>query len=496
MKKLLFIFILLFVVTLKVSAQGEEKIRVGLTTFYEDVDYVNINNTSLNVGYYDDGFLNVLELSSSSKAYDIRLFTDSIYVSNEVCPEDYSLPVGAFFVVKNGGLYVGSYSNLSDEKLTFSKQKSKNSLKIKYDGKMVVVDNNDKQAVYSTYDTVSGANVLYVGKRGYRGYIEVGNYGTSKLTAVNIVDMNDYLYAVVCSEIYPSWHADAIKAQVLAARSFAYYYVTREHKYKNKPYDLTDNTDSQVYKGFNYEDSRVIKYVDETGNQMIYYDGKVIPAFFFAGSGGATESIENVWSVKIPYLVSVPDLYENEPEKKPWVKKYTKYEIKQKLANRGMGVGEVYAIEVTGKTESGRVSSLTIKGSAGQVVLKKEKIRYVLGLNSRKFELITASNCLDKTVAVVSADGTTTTTSYNAAYVLSAEGAKQVSSGKEQVIVATSKNLENTPLIGCGVGEFIFAGTGWGHGVGMSQAGAKGMAENGFAYTEIVKHYYTGVEVY
>jgi len=312
------------------------------------------------------------------------------------------------------------------------------------------------------------------------------------MTAVNIVALDDYLYSVVASEIYASWPAEAIKAQSVAARTFAVFYKEIARKFPNDPFDLDDTVSSQVYKGYSVEDERVNLAVDGTSGEMIYFDGSVIPAYFFASSGGRTENSEDVWSGTVPYLKSVADIYETEPEKDPWTKTLTPSEIQSALAKKGVNVGTVTDVEVMGYTEAGRALTLRITGSQGSYDLEKETMRYWLGINSRKFIVLKEGYSPDYSHPVVSNSEEINSISYTNSYVIDGSGAVvKVLGDHDQVIVMGTENIINQPMISGQPGVFILAGEGWGHGAGMSQAGAKGMAKEGFSYREIIQHYYT-----
>lgn len=360
----------------------------------------------------------------------------------------------------------------------------------------IIFENRYEKTVYSTDDRRGSDVVIDLGKRSYRGYIEVARYGDNNLSVVNILEVDTYLYSVVVSEVYASWPEESLKAQAVAARTFAIYYAKVVKKYPSDPYDLNDTVSSQVYKGYSVEDERVNAAVLATSEQMIYYDGGIIPAYFFASSGGRTENSENVWSGTVPYLKSVPDIYEQEPERSPWIMAYTSAEIGKILSGKGVQIGTVTDVVVEGYSEAGRAINLKIIGSAGSYVLKKENMRYWLGLYSRKFELIKSDYIPDKTYEVMNGNGDITTVDYSNAVVLSGDSTPvPVIGNKEQIIIMSNENMTNQPMISGKNSQFIFAGQGWGHGVGMSQAGAKGMAQEGYFYKEILMHYYSGVTV-
>ncbi len=484
----IFSLVLMFGFTTDANAKD---VRVGLVTFYGEVNSVELNNKSLNIGYYTGKFSPVLELNSSGQ-FVATAYKGSLYISDVEASESDSFNFKK--IVKDGKVYYCDFADSSNDDIKFSKINTNEMLKLSYDGKEVYIDNSGKRAVFSTYDLRNNLPLVYVGKRAYRGFIEVDVEG-EKVTAINIIDMEKYLYSVVCSEVISSWPEHCLKSQAVAARTYATYYCTVERKYKTKEYDVNDTMDSQVYKGYNNEVARVRKAVNETAGVMIYYKNRVIPAFFFSTSGGMTESSKNVWSVDIPYLKAVPDIVETKPERKPWVIKYTKAELAKRLAKRNIDVGEVQSIKVKKRSESDRVMELEIKGSRSSVVLKKEKIRYALGLYSRRFEALNEGESCDKNINFVTADKKLETKNVDNLYVVSAKGVNRVKDSKKQIIMLGKDNMFNKSIINGKSGVVTFVGTGWGHGVGMSQSGSRCMAEQGYTYQEILKHYYQGVEV-
>jgi stage II sporulation protein D len=244
------------------------------------------------------------------------------------------------------------------------------------------------------------------------------------------------------------------------------------------------------------EYSTCTQAVNETRGELLYYGDSVIGTFYHSTSGGHTEDSQNVWSGIVPYLKAVPDIYETEPERKPWITSLSPNEIEEKLANYDVNIGSVVDVEAVNYSDSGRVMNLKITGTNGTYTIPKETIRYWLKLNSRKFTVV-KSNYNNKTeFNTISANGKAGQINYNGAYAVNGNSNnKRIDNGKEQLIVMTGTNVHNYPMISGNKNEFIFAGEGWGHGVGLSQSGAKGMAKEGFTYKEILEYYFSGTEV-
>lgn len=208
----------------------------------------------------------------------------------------------------------------------------------------------------------------------YRGAIRVmkspQRWG---LTVVNVVPVEEYLYGVVGKEMSPSWHREALKAQAVAARTYA---ISHKNYFASRGFDMTDDTSSQIYAGINGESPSVIAAVDATRGEILTYGGKPIDAFFCSTAGGWTENSENVWGSRIPYLRGVSDDSSRMPSYR-WSVTTTPEKLAANLTAAGKGVGKVRSITlsplgkrpmaVSDRGVSGRVLSMTVNGSAGSV---------------------------------------------------------------------------------------------------------------------------------
>ena len=139
----------------------------------------------------------------------------------------------------------------------------------------------------------------------YRGKLAV-KIQNGKLTVINDIDLEDYLRGVVPSEMPPSWEFEALKAQAIAARSYALANLGKQAKYG---YDLKDNTEDQAYGGASAETNRTNKAVEDTLGLVLTYDMKIISAYYSASAGGMTNT--NAWGSNLPYLHSVFSFDEN-----------------------------------------------------------------------------------------------------------------------------------------------------------------------------------------
>lgn len=282
----------------------------------------------------------------------------------------------------------------------------------------------------------SQGGFVFIGDRWYRGTVKLVRTG-SGLTAVNYVDLEQYLASVVGKEMYASWPLEALKAQAVAARSFALY---RRQKQTQGIYDLGSSTTHQVYEGLQSEAPSTQQAVAETAGQVLTYQGRLIEAVFHASSGGHTENSENIWTKPVPYLRGVPDFDQAAPVYQ-WTTRLTAAQLKQRLP----GVGNILSLVPLNTTPQGRVTDLKVVGDAGTRVIKGGQFRSALGLRSTLF-----------------------------------------SARPEIGQVATTNPPTPTPI------AFEFSGRGFGHGLGMSQWGAYFMALQGQTYDKILQHYYQG----
>ncbi|MEH2070429.1 MAG: SpoIID/LytB domain-containing protein [Nostoc sp.] len=226
----------------------------------------------------------------------------------------------------------------------------------------------------------TGKGFVYIGDRWYRGRTLV--VPTEKgLTAVNWIDDQEYLYSVLGGEMDASWPQEALKAQAIAARTYAFY--EREKQRNNPVYDLGNTPDRwQIYKGVISESPATYKAVDETANQVLTYKNRIILSVFHACSGGHTENVEDVWGSNEPYLRAVQDYDQNISECN-WVKTFSPSEISAKFPE----VGIVTAIIPETLSPFGSVKVLKIIGNKGTKVLQGEQVRTGLKLKSTRFSV-------------------------------------------------------------------------------------------------------------
>lgn len=274
---------------------------------------------------------------------------------------------------------------------------------------------------------VSGTDAkVTVGPHVYRGELEVLAMG-SGLTVVDELSLEDYLYGVVPAEAIPSWGIESLKAQAVAARTYA---VSHLGQFASLGYDLKATVASQAYGGAAVEKPSTTRAVNDTKGQILMYQGKPIEAYYSDSAGGYTESCGDAWGHDIPYLQAVPD-FDQESPRYLWEATLASDRVAKSLSKLGHDIGDLQDLQITQRSFSGRVKRARLVGRTGTLEVTGEKIRFAFGLRSTYF------------------------------------------------------NVARQPD-----GSLAFAGRGWGHGVGMSQWGAKAMADMGYGFDQILAHYY------
>ena len=311
--------------------------------------------------------------------------------------------------------------------------------------------------------------MVEVDGRAYRGTVNLTTtLSKTNIAVINVVPMESYLYGVVPEEVVPSWHRSALEAQSVAARSYAYHAMQGRAAYS---YDVESDTRSQVYKGMSSEYGTTTKAVDATKGMVMTYGGKVINALFHSDSGGYTENSEKVWGNSIPYLRAVEDPVKGvNTSTYRWTVKTDKKRLEAILKQAGKDVGSLKEIHLSplGKRPltssdrgaSGRVLSMIVEGTKGKATITGIEMMGYLGLKSTLFDFYVGN------IAPVDIDTIQKPKTYHS---------------------FSSKN-----------DAVVIQGYGWGHGLGMSQWGAQGMATQAKAgdsdyYKKILLHYYTGV---
>jgi stage II sporulation protein D len=278
---------------------------------------------------------------------------------------------------------------------------------------------------------ISSAPIRLAGRE-YPATLEVIRNGEG-LAIVNELGLEEYLVGVLRAETSERWPTETLRAQAIVARTYAAY-----HRVLNgaKPFHLVASTAHQMYTGHVPASSPIWEAVRDTAGQVLYWEGDLFPAFYHSASGGYTEDPRMVFAARnMPALKAIRDEFSAASPHFYWTVGLRLRDLADVLRRNGHDVGGVTAIEVTERTPSLRVATLAIHGTRGAVRLRGNDFRRMVGYETVK-----------STLFAVAVDGTIA----------------------------------------------HFSGRGYGHGVGMSQWGAKGMAEQGYRADKILEYYYPG----
>ena len=340
----------------------------------------------------------------------------------------------------------------------------------------------------------------------YRGGFQYARRDGSLITVINIVDIEDYIKGILPNEMGASWPIEALKAQACCARSYA---LSTLNRHSANGFDLCVTEHCQVYRGRNSTNERTDQAVEETSGKYITYEGELCQTFYASSNGGASESVENVWNNPIPYLKGVVDPYEADIADRVsgyrWTISYTPAQITERLRSRGYNCSTVTSIVISKYTATGNVLSVTITDSNGKklVFSKRSDLITALGVPTQRFEI---GGSVSGQV-IISVNDPPQKIDFNTQYyaidssgsaVAITEDPVYAISGSGSVTAVEGEEKPNTTDSGTGLtdGVFIINGSGRGHLVGMSQWGAYSMAQyHNKDYLDIIKFYFTGVEV-
>ena len=357
-------------------------------------------------------------------------------------------------------------------------------------------DPADDPADAVKYTTWSKGYKYYGGFRYER--IKGGN-----ITVVNILDLEDYIKGVVPYEMSNSWHLEALKAQAVVARSYA---LSLGSRHGEGHFDLCDNTHCQAYHGLNQAGSNSDAAVDQTAGQVVLYNNKVVPTYYYSSNGGASESVSVVWGsnqASYPYLVGKIDPYEASlgMTSDNYTRTVSSDTLVAKLKDRGYNTvgSSIVSIAITSLTDVGNPRQVTFTDNNGkQFTLSTQKVYDMLGLRSYRYGFeasgtgvsVNGADPVDMAgLYVIDGSGNVAAVAGDV-YALTGSGTIKL----EQDMEASGGigNLGSTTGVN---GMFTFIGKGWGHNVGMSQYGALAMARQGYTYLDILQFYYTGITV-
>ncbi|CCQ94013.1 putative SpoIID/LytB domain protein [[Clostridium] ultunense Esp] len=399
------------------------------------------------------------------------------------------------------GFYIYSKANLIQEIESIDIENIKVSIGEEERLYIMDVDDNLLYAYNQEDDLIISSKGGYEKKvrvedKNYRDYINFKIMGAN-LIVINYVDIDNYLYGVVPKEMPVSFEMEALKAQAIAARTYA---LKHMNKHNNECYDLCDTTHCQVYGGMDGEDEKTNRAVDGTSGMIITYNGNIIDALYHSNSGGVTEDSLEAWGNSHPYLISVEDEFSINAPNGSWSLNLNADEISKSLKNKGVNIGNVIDMEVLGNSSSGRVTQLKIIGTLGEKILNKGQIREFLGLTEVKSNLFTIKKSSNDATStnLYAIDGNSSKLQLidlETSHIIDGSTKQRPSRGLTSRFINRDGVVDKIDGGNTGITNFIIEGKGYGHGVGMSQWGAQKMAESGYTFEDILKHYYNGVEI-
>lgn len=337
----------------------------------------------------------------------------------------------------------------------------------------LIVDMQSPEAAVILHNVPHGQGFAWGGKadRLYRGKIEFSPHAQYGVQVINEVNLEEYLFSVLASEMLPSWPLEALKAQAVIARTEALHRQKINKPHRNTGYDLCDDQHCQVYAGMSSEKEKTRQAIEATRGEILAYKKRPIHALFHANCGGlihAAEELAGWWGE--PYMEKVLDT--DSPPASPWqrelwlrglpsancspsnlvsassfrwIRRIPTGDLQERV-NREYALGKLKNILTLERTSAGYINKLKLVGSTRSVILTREhEIRKFMALGR-----------LRSTLAVF------------------------------HVNSAPDGTIENI---------FVFGG-GWGHGVGFCQSGAANLAQNANQdHRQILKHYYPKAEM-
>ncbi len=264
-----------------------------------------------------------------------------------------------------------------------------------------------------------------------RGPLEIQS-SASGLALINWIDLEAYVAGVVSGEVGAKWPIEALKAQAVAARTYVLY---KKVESQLQPFDVVAGVQDQVYHGHSVRAESVLEAVASTRGQVVTFDNRPIFAAYSSTAAGPTEDALFVWALDLPYLKGVDCPFDEQAPRYDWRTSFTFDYLEQQLRKEGYNVGKVATLTPYTFTPSGRVDRVRLLHSRGEIILRGQDLRRVVGYSK---------------------------------------------------IFSTQFSIESFGP------EVVVVGHGAGHAVGMCQWGMREMAELGYDYQSIVRHYYPG----
>lgn len=260
-------------------------------------------------------------------------------------------------------------------------------------------------------------------------------FNNSELSIVNVLNLEEYVKGVVPSEMNATWHVEALKVQAVAARTYALY---QQAARRGQDYDVVATIQDQVYRGRAVVHERVNQAVEATRGLAVTFQGAPIFAAFSSTAAGPTEDASTVWSKELPYLKGVECPFDGESPYYQWKATFRIHQLERRLKAEGVSVGTIATLTPSAYSRAGRVKYLRILHSTGELLLRGEEFRRIVGYG---------------------------------------------------VIPSTQFSIETFGP------DVVLSGFGFGHAVGLCQWGVKQQAELGHSFLDILAYYYPGTDV-
>ena len=439
------------------ASPEHDVVKVGVAYNTSAVDYAELTNVSgggFDIGYYNETreFVKVTDNGSNSVAIARadqfgacwHILIDASY-DGLTQARNAAASFGGAVALINGEYRViyGSFYSENAANDTISLYGLHGTAYRSGAGSFIVINLNNGGCLFLTDDANTtaavtaagdGALTLFQGKY-YRGGFGAFPMGESLLNVINYVNIEDYVKGVIPYEMSSYWPYEALRAQSVCARTYAIY---NRDAYIEYGFDLTADTESQVYRGTQDADTTTDAAVDSTAGQYVRYKGEICDIYYFASDGGATEDGQNVFDLDLPYLAGKTDPFEQAVDysMRSWYAYRSGSDLSWRLARNGQSIDTVTELRPE-YSVNGNVIAMTYVDAAGNELRLEGRDCYAfIGLNNCRF-------------SVTQSDG-----------------------------------------------EFEFYGSGWGHNCGMSQWGANAMASvYGYDYEDIIRFYFSGAYI-
>ena len=374
-------------------------------------------------------------------------------------------------------------------------------LRVRLRGGRLTLEDGSADGLASLRISTIDPRGIWLGRRRYRGdLVLLVRHG--RIQAINQLGIETYLPSVVGSEMPAKWPLAALQAQAVAARTYAL-----RQRGRKANFDVKATVSSQVYKGIESETPRTREAVATTRSLVLVHGGRLINAVFHSSSGGSTEPSGEVWQNQLPYLVSVQDHDQHSPVHR-WNQRFEAGDLRRRFEE----TGGVEQLSVLSTSSTGRVRSARIQGPLGSLVLTGRQLRQRLGLKSTmvSFSLLQgdradvaesndpADHGSESPPQLIglwrdSASGISGAADQGpAGRVLGAPPLLPPPASARQSLSIRGARTPGTPDVSI---VLEAEGQGYGHGVGMSQWGAHGLASKGADFREILHHYYRGATI-